>query len=92
MIIPTKYTDFANVFLKKLAKMLPKQTVINKHNIKLVKNKQFFYRSIYNLSLIKLKTVKTDFKINLTNGFIWPLKSFASAFIFLSPSPIVACI
>ena len=35
VIILAKHTDFANVFLKKLAKVLPERTGINKHAIKL---------------------------------------------------------
>ena len=34
-IILDKYSDFADVFLKKLAKILPKRTGINKHVIEL---------------------------------------------------------
>ena len=33
--VPAKYSDFADVFSKKLAKMLPERTKINKHAIKL---------------------------------------------------------
>ena len=35
--------------------MLPKQTVINVHMIKLVEGKQSLYKLIYNLGLIGLK-------------------------------------
>ena len=36
---PAEYTDFDEVFLKKLAKVLLKQISINKHFIKLIDNK-----------------------------------------------------
>ena len=35
VIFPTDYLDIANLLLKKLAKVLPKQIGINKHVIKL---------------------------------------------------------
>ena len=65
-----KISDFANVFLKKSAKIRPKSMKIKKHAIKLEKNKQPLYRLIYNLGLIKLKTLKIYIKTNLINGFI----------------------
>ena len=39
VIIPVKYTNFANAFSKKLAKVLLKQIVINKHALKLINDK-----------------------------------------------------
>ena len=57
--IPGKYTDFAHVFFYKLAKVLAKQTGINKHAIKLVDSQQLSNRPIYNLGLIELKIFKT---------------------------------
>ena len=62
VIVPAKYTDFANVFLKKLAKVLPKQTSINKHDIKLINDKHPFYGLIYSLGLIELESFKTYIK------------------------------
>lgn len=55
---------------------------INKHAIKLIKDKQLFYRSIYSLSLVKLKTFKTYIKTNLANRFIWSFKFTTNASIF----------
>ena len=80
--ILAKYPNIANVFSKKLAKMLAKQISINEHTIKLVKNKQPVYRPIYSLSQVELEIWKTYIEINLANGFIWLLKSFFGAFIF----------
>ena len=73
VIILAEYTDFANVFLKKLAKVLFKQTDINKHTMKLVENKQPSYKLIYSLGQIKLETLKTYIETNLPNSFIWLL-------------------
>ena len=56
--ISAKYSDFGNIFSKKSTKVLPKQIKINKHAIKLEKGKQPFYRLIYSLRPIKLKTLK----------------------------------
>ena len=38
-----KYTNFTNIFLKKIAKVLSDQTSIKKHAIKSVDNKQLPY-------------------------------------------------
>ena len=46
VIIPAKSNDFADLFLKKLAKVLPKWTGINEYAFKLVKYKQPLYRPI----------------------------------------------
>ena len=70
IIVLAKYIDFANIFLKKLIKRLAKQTGINKYINKLVEDKQPFYRPIYSLNLIKLKTLKTYIENNLVNSFI----------------------
>ena len=78
----TKYVDFIKVFSKKLAEVLPKQTGINKYAIEPEKNKQQFYRLIYSLGPVKLKTFKTYIKISLVNIFIRPWKSPAGNFIF----------
>ena len=66
-----KYLDSINVFSKKSIKMLPKYARINKHTIELVNSKQPVYDLIYNLRLVKLKTLKTYIKTNLANSFIW---------------------
>ena len=70
VIVPAKYSDFADIFSKKSAKILSKYTKINKYAIKLENNKQPSYRPIYSLGLAKFKTLKTYIKTNLANGFI----------------------
>ena len=82
-----KYSDFWNVFLEKEALVLPKQTNLNEHAIKLKKDKQLPYKWIYSLGLIELKILKTYIKTHLKTGFIWPSKSPADAFILLSKKP-----
>lgn len=79
--ILNKYLNFNNVFLKESATKLPKYSDINKHVIDLEPSNQPFYNLIYSLGPIKLKTLKTYIKINLTNCFIWSSKSPAEAFI-----------
>ena len=64
-----EYTDFADVFLEKLANILSKQTGVNKYAIKLEKDKQPPYGPIYSLGPVELKIFKTYIKTNLTNGF-----------------------
>ena len=79
VIVLAKYSDFADVFSKELAKRLPERTGINEHAIKLKNRKQPPYGPIYSLGPVKLKTLKTYIETNLANSFIWPLKSPASA-------------
>ena len=79
--ILTKYSDFADVFSKKKALILPKITKLNQHAIELQKSQQPFYWSIYNLGPVELKRLKTYIKTNLTNSFIQPLKPPTDALI-----------
>lgn len=68
--IQNKYSDFADVFSKKKAFVLLKQTDLNKHTIKLGDGKQLLYRPIYSLGLVKLEILKTNIKTYLKTGFI----------------------
>ena len=74
-----KYLDFIDVFSKESVEVLPERTEINKHAIKLKDGKQPPYGPIYSLSPVEFESRKTYIKTNLTNGFIQPSKSFASA-------------
>ena len=47
--IPAKYLDYADIFLEKSANVLPEQTRVNEHIIKLEKGKQLSYGPIYSL-------------------------------------------
>ena len=85
--VQTEYSDFANVFLKKSANVLPEQTEVNKQAIKLEKSKQQLYRPIYNLGPVEFKTLKNYIKINLANGFIRGSKSVAGALILFVRKP-----
>lgn len=58
------------MFSKKLAKILPKQTNINKYSIKLENNKQLLYKQIHSLGPMKLEIFKTYLENNLANNFI----------------------
>ena len=77
--VSEKYLDFADVFSKKSAKVLPKRMGINKHVIKIEKEKQQSYGFIYCLGLVELEILKTYIETNLINGFIWPSKSSTKA-------------
>ena len=79
VIVLAKYLDFADLFLKKSAEMLPKRTGINKHAIELEDGKQSLYKPIYSLGPVELETLKTYIEINLANDFIQPSKSPAGA-------------
>ena len=82
-----KYLDFADVFLKKLAEILPEYTGINNYAIKPEDGKQSSYGPIYSPSLVELKILKIYIKINLVNGFIRSLKSPVGAPILFICKP-----
>ena len=81
--ISAEYIDFANIFKKKLAKVLPERIGINKHSIKLVNGKQPSYGLIYSLDLMDFQIFKTYIKTNLANNFIWYPNFPASALILI---------
>ena len=85
--VPTKYLDFADVFLEKLANVLPKRTGVNEHAIELEEGKQLPYRPIYILEPVELETLKTYIKTDLLNGFIRASKSPAGAPILFVCKP-----
>ena len=70
-----KYSNYNNIFSAKNIVKLSKNTKINKHAIKLEKSKQLLFNLIYSLKKVKLETLKTYIKINLTSSFIWPFES-----------------
>ena len=73
--IPTKYSNFADIFFSELASELPEHTKINDHAIELVDDWQSPYGPIYSLGPVELETLKTYIEINLANGFIRLFKS-----------------
>lgn len=83
-IIPTKYSDYTDVFLPKLTIKLLEYIGINNHIIKLEKNKQPSYGPIYSLDSVKLETLKAYIEINLANSFIKLFKSPTGASIFFN--------
>ncbi len=80
----SKYADFVDVFLQKLAVKLPKYMGINNHAIEWIDNWQFLYNFICNLGPIKLKILKAYIKNNLANSFIRSSKFSAGAPIFFN--------
>ena len=87
VIIPAKYSDFANMFLEKSANLLLEQNGVNKHAIVLEKGKQPSYGPIYNLEPVEFKILKTYIETNLDNGFIRALKLLADAPILFVCKP-----
>ena len=87
IIIPAKYANFSDVFLKKSAKVLQEHIGINKNAVELEDGKQPPYRLIYSLGLIKLETLKTYIQINLANNFIQPSKFLAGVPILFVHKP-----
>ena len=82
IIVLTKYFDYNNVFLVENIVRLSKYTGITNYTIKLEKNKQIFFGSIYCLKPIKLEILKIYIEINITNNFIRLFKFFAKRPIF----------
>lgn len=78
------YLDFLDVFSEKKALVLLEQTKFNKHDIELEKSKQLFYKPIYSLRLVKLKTLKFYIKIYLKTRFIQTSKFPSEALILFN--------
>ena len=85
--IPTKYSDFSDVFLEKKASILPKAIKLNQHAIKLQEGQQLLYGPIYSLDPVELKMLKTYIETNFANGFIWLSKSPVGASILFVGKP-----
>ena len=65
-----KYSDYNKVFLVKNIIKFLKHIKINNYTNKLKKNKQLFFRLIYNWGLVELEILKTYIQTYLTNNFI----------------------
>ena len=85
--VPAEYSNYNNVISAKNAAELLENSRINEHAIELEKSKQPFFRPIYSLGLVELKTFKTYIKTNLANGFIWLFKSPAGTPILFDRKP-----
>ena len=82
-----KYVDFADVFSNDLTAKLLENTRTNDHAINLIKKQQLFYRSIYNLKPVKLKTLKTYIETKLAISFIKSFKFVISVPILFVKKP-----
>ena len=82
-----EYSDFADMFLKKSANVLPEQIGVNEHAIKLEKGKQPPYGPIYSLGPVEFKILKIYIGTNLANGFIRASKSPKSPLILFVHKP-----
>ena len=87
IVVLAEYSDYSNVFSAEYTAEFLENTGINKYAIKLEEDKQPLFGLIYSLGLIKLETLKTYIKTNLTNGFIWLSKSSARTFILFDKKP-----
>ena len=81
VIVPVKYSDFADVFSRKSANVLSERAKTNEHAIKLKEGKKSRYRPIYSLVPVEFESFKTYLETNLSNDFIRALKSPAGALI-----------
>lgn len=68
-------------YKKKLSIALFDLTNTTEYTIHLKTSKQLPYKQIYSLELVKIKTLKTYIKINLTNNFIYISKFLTIIFI-----------
>ena len=85
--IPSKYLDYADIFLFDLIIELVENTGMNKHAIKLVEDKQPLDGLIYSLKLVELETLKTYIETHLKTGFIQSSKSLTDTPIFFDQKP-----
>ena len=85
--VPTEYSDFADVFLKKSANVFSERTGANEHAIELKKGKQLLYGPIYSPGPVELETFKIYIETNLANGFIRISKLSAGASILFVCKP-----
>lgn len=85
--VSSKYTDFVEVFLPKLAIELLQYMGINNYSIELVDDQQPSYSPIYSLGLVEFETFKAYIKNNPANCFIRPSKLPAGASIFFNKKP-----
>ena len=76
-----EYSNYSNVFSVENKLEFPEHIQINDYMIELEKSKQLFFEFIYTLRQVKLKTLKTYIKINLTNSLIQFFKSLTKASI-----------
>lgn len=77
--IPSKYTDYTDIFSLDSTAKLSKHTGINNHLINLIDDKQPFYSRIYSLRPVEFKILKIYIETILTNSFIRPFKSLVNA-------------
>lgn len=81
--IPTKYSNYNNIFLPKfVAKFLKNSN--NNYGIKLKDSKQPLYSLIHSLKQIELKILKIYIKINLANKLIGPFKFLIGTLILFN--------
>ena len=85
--VPAEYSDFADIFSKESAAVLPEDTEINTYAIDLEEGKQPSYGPIYSLGLVELETLKTYIETNLANGFTRPSQLPAVAPILFDKKP-----
>ena len=72
--VPSKYHEFANVFSKTKAEVLPSHCPYNL-KINLEEGAQPLVGPIYSLSAFEQEALKEFIEENLNTGFIWPTSS-----------------
>lgn len=93
--IPSEWTDFTDIFSLEMVAELLEYTKIYDHAIQLIDSNKPSYKAIYNLRLLKLRTLKTYIETNLVKSFIRLSRSLINAliiFIQKSDSNFLLCI
>ncbi len=85
--MPSKNTDFADIFFPKLTIKLSEHTKINDHAIELVDDWQPPYGHIYSLEPVEVQTLKAYIKNNLAISFTKPFKFPAGVLILFGKKP-----
>lgn len=80
--VPSKYSDYADIFLFNRVMELSEKIDINKYAIKLLKGKQLPYRPIYSPRPVELEILKIYIETHLKTIFIQLFKSLVGAPIF----------
>lgn len=87
IVILSKYANFTDIYSPISVAESLKYIEINNYTIKLIDNKQLFYKVIYNLGSIKLEILKSYTITNLVNSFRRSFKFFANIPIFYPQKP-----
>lgn len=85
--ILSKYIHWVEIFSNDLVAKIPEYIKNKNHVVNLIKDQYLFYKPIYHLKSVELKTLKTYIIINWANNFIRLSKSSINTFILFIKKP-----